>query len=531
MSTYLPNYQHDIFVSYIQPDNKALTGTTLGWVATLVEGLKSRLTIKLGTYSLFWEAVPENSTVQTARLELLTHSATLLVILSPHYLTSPSCRSELTTFLALIGQASRRVLVVEPEKLERSHEFRELLIYPFWVADASGQSRTLAMLPEELKDQTYNQKLDDLTLHIAETLKLLSATPLSSHTPSGGIHIGDVGENVTLQAGGDIVAGDKTVNQVIETQYVIQQTGPRATVFLAEVTDDLLEQRNEIRRYLEQRNIAIVPNTMYFFGEANAAELLRQAIEADLQKTTLFIQLLSQVNPQRPPGMSTPQLQHAYAQNIKDLLLLQWRNAQLDLTTITDPVQQAFLDATTVMATSLENFKYYIVHKLEQIEAEKRREAEKRHKQTVALSSQAAATSNDLSESQFVFIDIPAQHENFGETISELLEEEGIGSSLPLLEEVSPTEKRQDLEDNLKDCDAVILLYDDNLVRWIREQLRHCRRLQAQREKPLKTIAVFNQIAPKKPSLGMKLPNMRILDCAILKDNACLPQFIQTLRK
>ena len=34
--------------------------------------------------------------------------------------------------------------------------------------------------------------------------------------------------------------------------------------------------------------------------------------------------------PFRPPGMSTPQLQYEYAQAVKDLPILQWRDPQLD---------------------------------------------------------------------------------------------------------------------------------------------------------------------------------------------------------
>src|SRR5215510_12766949 len=109
-----------------------------------------------------------------------------------------------------------------------------------------------------------------------------------------------------------------------------------------------------------------------------------------------------------------------------------------------------------------------------------------------------------------------------------MLQEEGFGFSLPLLENISPMEKRQDLEENLVDCDAVIVLYASTSVVWVREQLRYCRRMQGRRDRPLKIIAVFSQVAPNKPPLGMNLPNMRVLEFPTLHDN--IPMLIQALQ-
>ena len=71
-------------------------------------------------------------------------------------------------------------------------------------------------------------------------------------------------------------------------------SAPRATVFLAEATDDLHELRAEVERYLHQQNIRILPGTFYYFP---TAEELRQAIDADLQASKLFVQLLSPLCP------------------------------------------------------------------------------------------------------------------------------------------------------------------------------------------------------------------------------------------
>jgi len=46
-SSYVPGYQHDVFVSYAQVDNQTLGGD-YGWVHTLVDNLKEMLSGQLG---------------------------------------------------------------------------------------------------------------------------------------------------------------------------------------------------------------------------------------------------------------------------------------------------------------------------------------------------------------------------------------------------------------------------------------------------------------------------------------------------
>jgi hypothetical protein len=100
----------------------------------------------------------------------------------------------------------------------------------------------------------------------------------------------------------------------------MHEKATQATVFLAEVTDDLQEVRVEVERYLQQQNIRVLPSTLYYFP---TAEELRQAVDADLQGSTLFVQLLSPAVPRRPTGMSTPQVQYVAAQAVAGLPILQ----------------------------------------------------------------------------------------------------------------------------------------------------------------------------------------------------------------
>ena len=296
MSIYA-NYQYDIVVSYAYVDNEIFEGTQKGWVTNLVNILKTKVAQKLGRADAFslWIDYEKQGT-----LEHLKSSATLVVILSPGYLLS-SQYLELSTFLEHINTDSGRVFVVEYSEIEeRPSQLNDLRGYRFWSRNDAGKIRTLAIPQPNPHELEYYNLIEDLGNELVGQLKQLKATT---------------------------------------SQYDIPHIPPRTTVFLAEVTDDLQDQRNQIKRYLEQYNIQIVPDNMYFFPENNTQ--LQQAITADLQKSTLFIQLLSQSKPFRPPGMSTPLLQYEYAKTAK-LPILQWCDPQLDLDTITDSTQKNY---------------------------------------------------------------------------------------------------------------------------------------------------------------------------------------------
>jgi len=498
MSVYVSHYQHDIFVSYAHVDNLIPPGVNEGWVTTLIKSLKIELGRKLGGTDIFslWmdSELRGNSAATPETLEHLTSSATLVLILSPGYLASSWCHLELNAFLAQVDTHSGCVFVVEHDKVEKQlPQLSDLRGYRFWRRDDTDKIRTLAKPQPNPNEREYYNLIEDLGRELVDKLKQLKK---SAKIPS-------------------------TLSQH-HTPTVASK--PRATIFLAEVTDDLQEQRNQVKRYLEQYDIQIVPDTLYFFPGDNATEQLRQAIEADLQNSTLFVQLLSQSKPFRPPGMSTPQLQYEYAQAVNDLPVLQWRDPQLDLNSITDTAQRNFLDSIQVMATSLEEFRQYIIQRLEKTEEQKRREEEKRQKAVLSQQSQQI-----LSGYNFIFINIVPKYQALAEEIGDILLEKGLASDLPSLGKLTPAKKRKNIENNLQVCDAVILLYDNTLEEWAREQLHLCLRIQSRYKKLLKIIAVFNKSPTEKLLLGMKLPNLLVFDCANLKDSSCLPSFIQTL--
>src|SRR5262249_60099294 len=114
---------------------------------------------------------------------------------------------------------------------------------------------------------------------------------------------------------------------------------PRATVFLAEVTDDLDSWCEKMRRYLEQAQLQVLPVRRHLEGQA-----FREALDRALGQSILFAQLLSEYPGRRPPDISQgyTRLQLERAQALKRPIL-QWRDPALKLEQVESQEQRELL--------------------------------------------------------------------------------------------------------------------------------------------------------------------------------------------
>lgn len=469
---FVPGHKHDIFVSYAHVDDKPLPGAEKGWVTTLVGCLMTRLAQKLGrsdAYSLWMDhELSGREPITPQLMENLQQTATLIIILSPGYVASSWCQRERDTFLKFVrGKKFARLFVVEREmvdELERPEEFRDLKGFRFWVKDREGKSpRILGSPKPDPTDKEYYNQIDDLSEEIATELRQLhsSAGPLEPELPEAD------------------AAGFS------EPPMALFQDKP--SIFLAEVTDDLEVERNNVRRYLNQSGINVLPTTWYP-QDPNA---FREAANRDLGQCEMFVQLLSDVAGKKPPDL--PQ---GYARLQLDIAkaagkpVMQWREPSLDLTRIQDNDHRALLEETTVRAEPIEEFKRSIRSQLlEQPRAEDRRATD-----------------------TFVFVDMDSEDRPLAEEVCNVLDRVGADYVLPLASN-EPSDCRHDLEYNLATCDTIIVIYGKSTATWVRRQLLEARKALAVREHPLRALAVFEGPPENKDRLDIKLRNMRILDC------------------
>ncbi len=100
-----------------------------------------------------------------------------------------------------------------------------------------------------------------------------------------------------------------------------------------------------------------------------------------------------------------------------------------------------------------------------------------------------------------------------------------IGSSMLPAAEIglSPQEIQKELEENLLNCDTTIVICDQAPLKWVYQQIQSIFKLNVKRKKKKKSdmkIVVMNKPPPcnLEELLGLKSPNLKILNCAEIAD-------------
>jgi len=386
--TNAPQYEYDIFVSYAHVDDDPLAGASKGWVTTFVSSLKIRLAQKLGRYDAYslWmdHELSGSEPITPTLLEKVRKAATLVVVLSPGYVASKWCQRERDTFLSLVQErGGGRVFIVEREMVddsERPDEFKDLKGFRFWVQDREGKApRILGSPRPDPADQEYYNLIDDLSQEIVlELRRLRGMTAQPAKTP--------------LAA---------------SAEQPLSFSSQQPTVYLAQVTDDLELERNHIKRYLDQAEVRVVP-AIWYSQEPTA---FRQAAERDLAQAQLFVQLLSGTAGKKP--IDVPQ---GYPRFQLDLAIaagkpiLQWRSPSLDVAAVEDDEHRALLEAVTVRAESIEDFKRELRRRLFE---QPQPQVQKR-------------------TNTFVFVDMESSDRPLAEQICDILDRQGAEFVLPI---------------------------------------------------------------------------------------------------
>jgi hypothetical protein len=486
---YIPNYKHDIFVSYAHVDDLPLVpGVEEGWVTTLVKCLKPRLAQELGrseAYSLWMDnELSGHEKVTPQILDALRGTALILIVLSPGYLASEWCKREKDAFLDLIKERRGScVFIIERNKIEdrdRPPEFNDLKGFKFWRVGQEGKSTHVLGTPVLAKELTpevreYYGIVDGLIKELVDELHQMKAAAKLPAT-SG--------------------------NQIRDMSPESLSPG-QPTVYLAQVTDDLESERNNVKRYLTQAQVNVLPATWYS-QEPNS---FRQSVGRDLAKCSLFVQLLSGVSGKKPPDL--PQgylkLQLELAKETHKPIL-QWRSPAFDVTSVEDADHRKLIEGESVRAEGIEDFKREI----------RRRLLEKPEmKQPI---------------SAFVFVNMETSDRPLAEQVCSVLDRSGVGYSMPMQSE-DPAKNRRDLEQNLLDCTGIIIIYGCSTVDWVRQQLLESRKILIRRESPIQAFAVFEGPPEQKCSLDLKFANMQILNSRRGFSETELEKFLDLIRK
>src|SRR5262249_51982837 len=94
------SFDWDIFISYAHIDNEHYSDIPQGWIDSLHERLEKRLPQLLGNPPRIWRdrKLGGNDVFNDTIKEQLAKTAIFLPVLSPRYLESSSCRTEVEHF-------------------------------------------------------------------------------------------------------------------------------------------------------------------------------------------------------------------------------------------------------------------------------------------------------------------------------------------------------------------------------------------------------------------------------------------------
>jgi len=402
----------------------------------------------------------------------------LLAILSPGYVASAWCDKERDEFLRAVRERGRSgVFVVEKQPVDQTskpQEFRDLVGLTFWKKKEEGGTVPLGFPTPDPKNlersADYYVKVKDLCEGLAEVLK-----PPSGPMPE------PVRESVAV------------------------------TVFLAPVSYDLEDQWESIRRYLDQAGVKVLPESVHSY--TLEPEPFRKAAEEHLSKCGLFVQLLSEIPFNEPPDSTDyAQLQVKLAQSLGKPIL-QWRHPQTRLSRVKDESQRLLLDAETVRAESIEDFKQEVG----------RRAFEK------------PPVSPPEPIMAYVLVDTAARDAPLASQVGHVLAK--YGAAVVVLEApeedapeagADPQNVRVELEENFKNCNALIVIYGQSLSSWVMAQYQQWRKSKAIRKRPPNALALFD--GPPETKGQVLLPDARVVDCRKGFDELKLKQFLDEVQ-
>jgi len=463
---FVPGFQYDVFLSYARADDIG-DASGRGWVSQFVDSLICALKQRLGGSNeirVFFDTRELSSNQQLSELLKAAQNAALFVaIASRSYAERTWTKLELEAFFGATRKTCR-LFAVEclpldggqyPPPLDQQNRM------PFYRSDPPHAEMSV-WIPLSPSDAIFHQRIHNLAEQMQRQLRKLQV---------------DAGK--PAEAAKDAVQVTAPLRNHLRSEF--------RRVLLAQVTEDLDEERELVRSYLEQSGVPIAPLTTYPQGGSE----FKTSFQADLEQADLFVQLLSMSPGRTPPDLPEGYTGFQYATaSAKGIDILQWRQPSLDPDAIANAQHRELLKGGTVMAVGLEAFKAEVVRR----------------------ARKPVAPPGKKVKSSLVFLDADKDDVD----IAKLLESEFINhefaTALPTLAGAAE-EIRADLEENLLDCDALVFVYGQASSLWVRGQLRLFNKLQGKRSHPPRIIALYNGPPQQKPEVGFRLPDVREIDC------------------
>jgi hypothetical protein len=449
------HYDGDAFISYAHLDNAELAVGHTGWVEGLHRALQIRVGQLLGKHTEIWwdPKLRGNDVFENTLIERLNRVASLISIVSPRYVRSEWGRREIEAFVqaaaqqggVTIGDKSRLFKVLKtPVPLgEHPPQLQPLLGYEFFRTDPStGKVRELNEIFGPEAERDFWLRLDDLAHDVCRLLEAL--------------------EDQTDNAAGTADAND-------------------TAIFLAETTADLREPREVIKRDLAQHGYTVLPARPLPLAAAE----LEAAVRADLARCRMSIHMVGRNYSLVPEGAvkSVLELQDDLANEVASagrLMRLVWLPLGLQ---VLDDRQKAFVErlrlaprlhqGADLLETSLEDLKTLVTERLTRQQKP---------------ASPAGTAASDAKRRLYLIYDQRDADRVF--PWQQYFFERGFEVLHPLFEG-DEADVREYHEENLRNCDAALLVHGAAAESWLRKKLRELEKIAGLgRTKPKPFVAI-----------------------------------------
>jgi hypothetical protein len=478
------DFAKHLFISYAHIDNDVVPGVPLGWIDHLQAHLEVRLAQLLGERPTIWRDKAQLGGNRVFKDTIgigLKETAVFLSVLSPRYLKSSSCREEWEGFLDIaqqhggvrIGDRHRifKVIKTHVEFDQHPEPIRDLLGYEFYAQHPITKKFQEFDHDPGFRGESYRrylEKLDDLAQDICALLKEMQG---------------------------------------------VDAPKPGATIFLAETTSDLAEQRDKVRRELKQDNHIILPDQPL---PRNRPQLETFVLDC-LQRSRLSVHLIGANYgsvPEMEPERSVDWLQEELARKRGDnaeFSRLIWLPPGLEPK---DDRQRRFIETlqntfhstngSDLIQTNIEGLKTIIQAKLNPPPKPTVTERPKDSPKCVYL----VCDQRDLEDTEHLY--------NY-------LSSKGFKVFFPEFEE----NVMQAHIEYVLNCDAVLFYFDKAPERWLQTQLENL--TSYGRARPFDALGVFITGAETFKKKIFQTPEVRVMKNFGAFDPSSLKPFMQQL--
>lgn len=487
----VPGFEYDIFLSYAHADDTATDGKA-GWVAEFVRHLQQALCQRLGgteVPKIFFDSRITGANYHLPELLVAAkQSALFLAVGSPSYVARDWPRQELEAFSGNIQDVTRLFLIECLPLNEREFyppPLNNHIRLEFW----KPTGRRLIPIPiSPISDaQEFSTLVHSVASDIREKLlqmRYTAAVRTKVVPPSV-----ERSQRSTVNAG---IGTTPSYENTGESRVENKSEGKKKTVLIAQTTDDVADEADQILRYLKQfaDEVDVLPSSGYPQG----GEAFMAAFRSDLSRTDLFVQLLGwrigRIPPDLPGGYTRFQLEAAKGAGIE---IMQWRHPNLILDEVPDPSYKTMLGAETVVASGLEAFKNQVLTWTRKQKKEIRPAISALETPTVFINADDG--------------DIPIAKEIERECLKHALT-----TFLPM-GGPSAEANRKDLAENLTDCEVLLFIYGETTQDWIRSQLRFFGKVKPKRASAPRLLAICSGPPSEKPDIGVTIPNAHVINC------------------